>query len=170
MLKYIFFVPAAALMLLLCNVNAMARGLADDDKKGQIYEDPEVKAEYPGGEQELYKFLMMNVKYPVVARENAVQGRIIVAFVIEKDGTITDIKAMPEKKMEKALQEFVVTANKSDATPEQKAYAETYAEGMKQLKEEAVRVVSKMPKWKPGRHNDEPVRVRFMLPVMFRLQ
>lgn len=180
MLKYILFVPAAALMLLLCNVDAMARALdddittknavTDDDKKGQIYDTPEVKAEYPGGEQELYKFLAMNVKYPVVACENAVQGRIIVSFIIEKDGSITEIKAIPEKKMENALHEVVVTAQKPDATPEQKAYAENYAEGMKQLKEEAERVVSKMPNWKPGRQNNEPVRVRYMLPVMFRLQ
>jgi len=142
----------------------------DNDKKGQIYENPEVKAEYPGGEQELYKFLMMNVKYPAVAQENAVQGRIIVSYVIEKDGSITDIKPIPEKKLENALNEVVVTAHKPDATPEDKVRAEKYAEGLKQLKEEAVRVVSQMPKWKPGRQNDEPVRVRFMLPIMFRLQ
>lgn len=142
----------------------------DDDKKDQIYDTPEVKPEYPGGEQELYKFLMMNVKYPVIAQENAVQGRIIVSYVIEKDGSITDIKPIPEKKLENALNEVVVTAHKPDATPEDKVRAEKYAEGLKQLKEEAVRVVSQMPKWKPGRQNDEPVRVRFMLPIMFRLQ
>ena len=181
MVKYAVFVPVAALMLLLCNVDAMARALDnqittknvvtdDDDKKDQIYDTPEVKPEYPGGEQELYKFLMMNVKYPVIAQENAVQGRIIVSYVIEKDGSITDIKPIPEKKLENALNEVVVTAHKPDATPEQKEYAEKYAEGLKQLKEEAVRVVSQMPKWKPGRQNDEPVRVRFMLPIMFRLQ
>ena len=178
MVKYAVFVPVAALMLLLCNVDAMARALTnnavvttqdDNDKKGQIYENPEVKAEYPGGEQELYKFLSMNVKYPAVAQENAVQGRIIVSFVIEKDGSITDIKPIPEKKLENALNEVVVVSQKTDATPEQKEYAEKYAEGLKQLKEEAVRVVSQMPKWKPGRQNDEPVRVRFMLPIMFRL-
>lgn len=183
MLKYIFFVPAAALMLLLCNVDATARALTnnaaantqdittqDDDKKGQIYDTPEVKAEYPGGEQELIKFLMMNVKYPEIAQENAVQGRIIVSFVIEKDGSITDIKPIPEKKLENALNEVVVTAGKPDATPEEKVRAEKYAEGVKQLKEEAQRVVSLMPKWKPGLQNDEPVRVRFMLPIVFRLQ
>lgn len=142
----------------------------DDDKKDQIYDTPEVKPEYPGGEPEMFKFISLNVKYPAVAQENAVQGRIIVSYVIEKDGSITDIKAIPEKKMENALNEVVVVANKTDATPEQKEYAEKYAEGLKQLKEEAVRVVSQMPKWKPGRQNDEPVRVRFMLPIMFRLQ
>jgi len=141
-----------------------------DDKKDQIYDTPEVKPEYPGGEQELYKFLMMNVKYPVIAQENAVQGRIIVSYVIEKDGSITDIKPIPEKKLENALNEVVVTAHKPDATPEDKVRAEKYAEGLKQLKEEAVRVVSKMPNWKPGLQNNEPVRVRFMLPVSFRLR
>ena len=142
----------------------------DDEKEDQIYDTPEVKAEYPGGEQELYKFLTMNVKYPAVARDNAVQGRIIVSFVIEKDGSITDIKPIPEKKLENALKEVIVVAVKTDATPEQKAYAEKYAEGLEQLKEEAKRVVSLMPKWKPGLQNDEPVRVRFMLPISFRLR
>lgn len=183
MLKYIFFVPAAALMLLLCNVDATARALTnnaaantqdvttqDDDKKGPIYDTPEVKAEYPGGEPELLKFLQTNIKYPAVAQEYAVQGRIIVSFVIEKDGSITEIKPIPEKKLENALNEVVVTAGKPDATPEEKVRAEKYAEGLEQLKEEAQRVVSLMPRWKPGRQNDEPVRVRFMLPIVFRLQ
>ena len=136
----------------------------------QIYENPEFKAEYPGGEQELFKFISLNVKYPEIALENDVQGRIIVSFVIEKDGSITEIKPIPEKKLENALNEVVVTAGKPEATPEDKVRAEKYAEGVKQLKEEAVRVVSKMPKWKPGRHNDSPVRVRFMLPISFRLR
>ena len=142
----------------------------DDDEKGQIYDTPEYKPEYPGGEPALYQFLALNVKYPAVAQECGVQGRIIVSFVIEKDGSITEAKANPEKKVTNQLTEIMVTAKKPEATPEQKEYAEKYAAGLEQLKAEAVRVVSAMPKWKPGRHKDQPVRVRFMLPIVFRLQ
>ena len=142
----------------------------DDDEKGQIYDTPEYKPEYPGGEPALYQFLALNVKYPAVAQECGVQGRIIVSFVIEKDGSITEAKANPKKKVTNQLTEIMVTAKKPEATPEQKEYAEKYAAGLEQLKAEAVRVVSAMPKWKPGRHKDQPVRVRFMLPIVFRLQ
>ena len=142
----------------------------DDDEKSRIYEDPEFKAEYPGGEPALYQFLALNVKYPPFAMENNVQGRVIVSFVIEKDGSISEIKANPEKKMTNQLSEIMVTAIKPEATTEQKEYAEKYAAGLEQLKAEAIRVVSAMPQWKPGRHKDEPVRVRYMLPIMFRLQ
>lgn len=142
----------------------------EDDEHKLIYDHPESKTEYPGGEPALNQFLASNVKYPELAMECGVQGRVIVSFVIEKDGSIVEIKANPEKKVTNQLSEVMVTAIKPEATPEQKEYAEKYAAGLEQLKTEAIRVVSTMPKRKPGRHNDHPVRVRYMLPITFRLQ
>lgn len=188
MVKYALFVPAAAALLFFSNIDSLARNfttdtqvahsetadaknaIGQDDKKGKICEKPEVMPEYPGGEQELYKFIALNVKYPGIAQEQGVQGRIFVAFIVETDGSLSEVEAVPEKKMQNQLEEVSVIAYKPDAMPEQKAYAKKYAEGMEQLKAEALRIVSMMPKWKPGRQENEPVRVRFMLPISFRLR
>lgn len=188
MVKYALFVPVAAALLFFSNIDSLARNFktdpqavqpeavevsntdGQDDKKGQIYEQPEVMPEYPGGEQELYKFIALNVKYPEIAQKQGVQGRIFVTFIVEKDGSITEIKPLTHKKTQQQLEEVTAMAYKPDATPEQKESAKNLAEGLEQLKAEAVRVVSIMPKWKPGQHKDKPVRVRFTIPVVFKLQ
>ena len=84
------------------------------------------------------RFLNKNIKYPTIAQENGIQGRVILQFVVNKDGSIVD----------------VVVARSVDPY----------------LDKEAVRVVNMMPKWKPGKQRGKPVRVKFTLPVTFRLQ
>ena len=92
---------------------------------------------YPGGMQELMKFLQTNIRYPKEAQERGIQGRVVVQFVVNKDGSICD--------------EHVVRS----VDP--------------QLDAEALRVVRSMPNWEPGKQRGEKVRVRFTLPVTFRL-
>lgn len=94
--------------------------------------------EFPGGNTAMMRFLSDNVKYPTVAQENGAQGRVIVNFIVEKDGSLTDVQ---------------VVRGVDDS-----------------LDKEAVRVIQAMPKWKPGTQRNETVRVRFTLPVVFRLQ
>ena len=84
------------------------------------------------------KYLSDNVKYPVVAQENGVQGRVVVSFVVEKDGHITDVKVV------------------RSVDPS--------------LDKEAARVVRSMPSWIPGKQNGSAVRVKYNVPVSFRLQ
>lgn len=98
----------------------------------------EQQPSFPDGEAAMYKYLGDNIKYPNMAKENGIEGKVYVQFVVEKDGSITDVKAVrgPEGG----------------------------------LKEEAVRVVSGMPRWKPGKQQGNAVRVRFTLPVNFKLQ
>lgn len=103
-----------------------------------IHVSVEVMPEFPGGTSALMKYLSGNIKYPVVSQEMASQGRVIVQFVVDKDGTITD--------------PVVVRG------------IEAY------LDKEALRVISAMPKWKPGRQNQKAVRVKYTVPVVFRLQ
>jgi protein TonB len=98
----------------------------------------EIMPEYPGGEPALAKYLNKNVRYPHVAMENDIQGTIFIQFVVNRDGTITDVKT--------------VGAVKGGG-----------------LEEEAKRVVSNMPKWRPGRQNGQNVAVFFNLPVRFVL-
>ena len=102
------------------------------------YDVAEVMPQFPGGTGKLFEFLSMNVKYPVEAEKNDVQGRVIVTFVVEKDGEVSNAKVV--KSVHPAL----------DA--------------------EALRVINAMPKWTPGMQNGEAVRVKYTVPVTFRLQ
>ena len=108
---------------------------ADDDDR--IYEMVEENAQFPGGDEACFKWLSEHIKYPSICQEQGVQGRVIVNFVVNKDGSIVDVKTM----------------RSPDAN----------------LTKEAERVVKMMPKWKPARQGNKPVRSRFTLPVMFRL-
>jgi len=93
---------------------------------------------FPGGNAAMMKFLSDNIKYPVIAQENNIQGRVICNFVVERDGSITDVQVV------------------RGVDPS--------------LDREAVRVIQQMPRWKPGKQRGQAVRVRFTLPVVFRLQ
>ena len=107
------------------------------DENG-IHQVCEEMPEFPGGMQECMKWLGKNIKYPTTAQEKGIQGRVIMQFVVERDGSITEPK--------------VVRGVDPD------------------LDKEALRVISIMPNWKPGKHKGEAVRVKYTLPVMYRLQ
>jgi TonB family protein len=94
--------------------------------------------EFPGGMQACMVFLAKNIKYPVSAQEAKIEGRVIVQFIVKKDGTIADPIVM------------------RGVSPE--------------LDAEALRVVSLMPNWKPGRQRGKTVNVKYTIPIMFRLQ
>ncbi|OZT04796.1 energy transducer TonB [Prevotella sp. 885] len=93
---------------------------------------------FPGGDGALMGYLRDNIHYPTVAAENGVQGRVVVGFVVERDGSITDVKIL------------------RGVDPS--------------LDREAMRVVKSMPKWTPGKQNGSAVRVKYQVPVSFRLQ
>ena len=113
---------------------------ADGETKeeSEIYQVVEEQPMYPGGMQELMKYMQTNIKYPKEARERGIQGRVVVQFVVNKDGSICE--------------EVVVRS----VDP--------------QLDAEAIRMLRTMPNWTPGKQKGEPVRVRFTLPVSFKLQ
>ena len=136
---------------------------ADDDK---IIDKPEVLPEYPGGMNEMFAWMNRNVKYPKEAQEYGVQGRILVEFVVEKDGSITNTKVIRGAGKEK---EIVVVAYKAkDETPEE-LKKEGEDKGRIAMQEEALRLVKAMPKWTPGSNKGKPVRTKFVLPISFRL-
>ena len=93
---------------------------------------------FPGGDAALMGYLRDNMHYPTVAAENGVQGRVVVGFVVERDGSITDVNIL------------------RGVDPS--------------LDREAMRVVKSMPKWTPGKQNGSAVRVKYQVPVSFRLQ
>ncbi len=180
--KYLMFLPLAALLLAFSNIEAVARTtsrlaheaaglITDADQNPKKKEKPtqestpaqaventqpatpvsEQKIEstdeaydqvdnmpvYPGGIEALMKFIQETLRYPVIAQENRVQGRVTVQFVVEKDGTPNEIAVV------------------RSLSPETDA--------------EAIRTVSLMPKWHPGTLKGKPVRVKFTVPIVFKL-
>lgn len=93
---------------------------------------------FPGGDGELLKYLAQNIKYPPLARENNIQGSVVLTFVVSKDGSVRDVNIVKD-----------------------------IGGG---CGKEAVRVVQSMPKWIPGEANGNAVKVRFTLPVRFKLE
>ena len=104
----------------------------------KVFDVVEEMPHFPGGPAALQAFLSSNTKYPVVAQENGVQGRVIVSFVVERDGSITDVRVV------------------RSVDPS--------------LDREASRVVRSIPRWSPGKQNGSTVRVKYTVPVVFRLQ
>ena len=108
------------------------------EEETKVFDVVEQMPSFPGGPSALMQYLSSNIKYPVVAEENGVQGRVVCTFVVEKDGSITDVRVV--KSVDPSLDK------------------------------EAVRVVKGMPKWIPGKQNGSAVRVKYTVPVTFRLQ
>lgn len=104
----------------------------------EIFALVEKMPEFPGGNAALFQYLNKNIKYPVVPQEQGIQGKVIIQFVVDKNGTITD--------------PVVVRS------------VDPY------LDKEALRVIKAMPKWKPGMQRNQAVRVKYTVPVTFRLQ
>ena len=111
----------------------------EEEEESVVFVVVETMPEFPGGQQALFKYLSENVKYPVIAQENGIQGRVICQFVVNKDGAIVDVEVV-----------------RSGGDPS--------------LDKEAVRVIKSMPKWNPGKQRGKAVRVKYTVPVNFRLQ
>ena len=176
-LKCLYIVPIAALSLAVTARTVTDYKVLPSQELAQLQavdgEDPvfevcEVLPQFPGGDVEMMKFFMKNVKYPVVAETNGVQGRVLVSFIVEKDGSLSHVEA---KSVTDATGNAVtVVAIRSDMTDKQKQEAVDRNKGIQALKDESERVVKLMPKWKPGKQRGETVRVRCTIPATFRLQ
>lgn len=176
-LKCLYIVPIAALSLAVTARTVTDYKVLPSQELAQVQavdgEDPvfevcEVLPQFPGGDVEMMKFFMKNVKYPVVAETNGVQGCVLVSFIVEKDGSLSHVEA---KSVTDATGNAVtVVAMRSDMTDKQKQEAVDRNKGIQALKDESERVVKLMPKWKPGKQRGETVRVRCTIPATFRLQ
>ena len=120
--------------------SAATRAEKSDSKKeltGKVYEIVEDMPTFPGGVTELMNYLSKNTHYPAATKRDGIQGRVVVSFIVEPDGSISNVKLVRS-----------VDAN---------------------LDREALRVVSEMPNWTPGKQGGNKVRVRYSLPIAFRL-
>jgi protein TonB len=107
-------------------------------KKEEIFTRVEQMPQFGSGERELLEYLAKNIKYPTIARENGIQGTVVIQFVVDKDGSVTEPTVVRE------------VGGGCD--------------------EEALRVIKTMPKWIPGKQQGKPVKVRYTLPVKFKLE
>jgi len=143
-----------------------------------IIDKPEKNAEFEGGYEAMYKLIAENMKYPQIAKECEVQGRVIVRFVVERDGTITNVTIYSNKAGEN-VEVRDVEGEDPNATVESYTQKEgdtqylTRAEfntARKALEEEAIRVIfTTSGKWQPAEDKGQKVRCRFNLPISYRL-
>ena len=131
-MRRIIFIVLSILVTL--SINAQSEATHVEEK---VYDVVEEMPQFPGGPSALFEYLSNNLQYPVVAEENGVQGRVIVFFIVEKDGFISNAKVV--KSVDSSCDK------------------------------EAIRLVESMPNWIPGKQNGEPVRVKYTVPVTFRL-
>ena len=136
-------------------------------QKDSVYNVVAHNAQYPGGDAEFFKFLAENIRYPKLCQEFGFQGRVIMQFVVEKDGSITEISKV--RGPGKVLSQVDITSYKTDH-PDSKEQLEAGQDLGDLLVEESIRVLKLMPKWKPARNEkDEIVRSRFNVPFQYRL-
>ena len=140
--------------------------VSEEAPKDSIYETPEKRAQFEGGDAACYQFLAQNVKYPQIAVEHAVQGRVMVCFVVNKDGSVCDVTVVSNNAKSN------VEVRDVEGEKEEGAEYITLSElnsARKALEEEAIRVIKAMPKWNPAEEKGKKVRCRYMLPISFRL-
>ena len=106
--------------------------------ESDVYQIVEQMPEFPGGAAELYHYISKNIRYPQEAKEKGIQGRVFIGFIVEKDGSISNVRNLRGVDSE--------------------------------LDAEAIRVIQSLPKWKPGKHNGEFVRVSYQIPIVFKLE
>lgn len=119
----------------LTTVNAQKTVVAQ--KNQQVFDVVEQMPEYPGGMQALFEYLSQNMKYPEDAKQQKIEGRVIAIFVVETDGSISNVEVVKPV--------------------------------FPSLDAEAVRVLSGMPKWTPGKQSGKVVRVKYTVPISFNL-
>lgn len=132
-----------------------------------IYKQVAVNAEYPGGWEACFEFMRDNMHYPPLCQEFGVQGRVILNFVVEADGRITNIKKV--RGAGKRLTQADVDAYRKE-NPASTLQPKAGDDLGELLFEEGKRMAESMPRWVPARNEQgEPVRSRFYLPIVFKL-
>ncbi len=157
--KYLIFIPLVGILMLLSNIEAVARltvSLANEatvsnamvtatdvssksrEMDEQVFTVIEKMPSFPGGDAELLKYIAANIKYPKGSQDNGEQGRVICSFIVGRDGSVNNPEVL------------------RGVTP--------------LLNEEAVRVINTMPRWNPGMQRGKAVAVKYTVPITFRLK
>ncbi len=127
-----------SLMAVFCLSTVNAQKTVVSKKNQKVFDVVEQMPEFPGGMEALFKYMAENMKYPEDAKKQQVEGRVLVQFIVETDGSVSNTEVL--------MRVFP------------------------SLDAEAVRVISGMPKWIPGKQNGKVVRVKYTIPVSFRFK
>ena len=127
-----------SLMAVFCLSTVSAQKTVVSKKNQKVFDVVEQMPEFPGGMEALVKYMAENMKYPEDAKKQLVEGRVLVQFIVETDGSVSNTEVL--------MRVFP------------------------SLDAEAVRVISGMPKWIPGKQNGKVVRVKYTIPVSFRFK
>ena len=125
-------------MAVFCLSTVSAQKTVVSKKNQKVFDVVEQMPEFPGGMEALVKYMAENMKYPEDAKKQQVEGRVLVQFIVETDGSVSNTEVL--------MRVFP------------------------SLDAEAVRVISGMPKWIPGKQNGKVVRVKYTIPVSFRFK
>ena len=125
-------------MAVFCLSTVSAQKTVVSKKNQKVFDVVEQMPEFPGGMEALFKYMAENMKYPEDAKKQQVEGRVLVQFIVETDGSVSNTEVL--------MRVFP------------------------SIDAEAVRVISGMPKWIPGKQNGKVVRVKYTIPVSFRFK
>lgn len=137
---------------------------APKDTSDPVFTIVEENPTFVCGQDSMFRFLARNIVYPAEARQLKTEGTVYIGFIVEKDGSITNIKIkrnVPETTIDKVKifgVDGAVTGTKAVKRQDQSCA------------KEAVRVISMMPKWNAGKQKGVPMRVAYILPIKFKLE
>lgn len=148
-MKTVYYLPFTMLFIMLSSTAFTQENGTDNANKSMetlhgdsVFQTVEVMPEFPGGRQALFEFIGNNVKYPKMDKDNGTEGESVVMFIIEKDGSVSGVQIYP------GLEGRGTTA----------------------MHKEAIRVIESMPRWTPGIQKGKKVRVKFTLPIRYKLR
>ena len=148
--------PGEPIFTLHCGLPKELEAPADTNK---IYDVVETMPSFQG---DLTTYLYNETRYPAIAEGTGAEGRAIVTFVVERDGSISRIEVV------KSLASDFAIKITDYMTAEYRQKAKAYNKALQAMDKEAARVIKSMPKWNPGKYHDEVVRVKFTLAVSFK--
>ena len=146
----------------------------DESGEEKIYEKIDNMPQFPGGESELLKYIGQNLKYPIAAQENGIQGKVIIRFVVSSTGKV--VNAMVVKsimKKVKVIEEVIAVGYGVKKTTDEKGIVQRQIQpgtDMELLEKEAIRLANSIPDFIPGEINGKKVAVYYTLPLTFKLE
>ncbi len=143
------------------------------DQDGEVFIVCEEMPQFPGGEMEMMSFIAKNIKYPKEASDKGVQGKVLVQFIVEKDGRLTSPSIKKITGFDDVPCDTAMVTHANSMSEQERKEFEAFNAGLEAgaqaLKDEAIRIVKLMPKWKPGKQRGKAVRVKYTIPVLYRL-
>lgn len=137
-----------------------------DTEYADIVDDPDISPQYNGGADALLQYLTSNIRYPSIARRCGVEGRIVVGFTVEADGSLSGAEVLSNMS---CTDMAVVSGDSISANEGGYIEEDDFNKAKSALEEEALRLIKSMPRWIPGVHEGRNVGTEVLQPVYFNL-